>query len=50
MKEITVTCTWRSTHVITVPDDFRIPEQLDDFPAEALEEMRPDTAELVDWQ
>jgi hypothetical protein len=50
MKEITITCTWESVHVIEVPDDFVVPETLDSFPPEALEEMKPTTAELVDWK
>jgi len=49
MKEITVVCLWRSTHVIEVRDDFVIPDTLDGFPPEALEEMKPTAAELVDW-
>jgi hypothetical protein len=50
VKELRVECTWRSTHVITVPDDFEIPGTLSEFPPEALEEMTPITAELVDWK
>jgi hypothetical protein len=49
-EEITVTCTWRSHHVITVPRGFQIPSTLSGFPPEALEEMTSHTAELVDWE
>jgi hypothetical protein len=48
-REITVTATWRSTHVVTVPADFTDTGMLSDFPAGALEEMDAHTAELVDW-
>jgi hypothetical protein len=51
MKTITITCTWESTHEIEVPDDFEMSDsRLSDFPPEALEEMKPTTAELVDWE
>lgn len=49
MKTITVTCTWRSTHEVEVPDDFTDTGHLDDFPPEALEEITASTAELTDW-
>jgi hypothetical protein len=50
-EEITVTCTWETTHRITVPRGFRIPSNLSDFPEDALEEMRCDgTEHLVDWR
>lgn len=49
MKTVTVTCTWKSTHEIEVPDDFTDTGHLDDFPAEALEEMNVSAAELTDW-
>jgi len=49
MKEITITCHWRSTHVVEVDDDFTVPGSLNDFPEYVLEEMTSDTAELVDW-
>jgi len=49
MKEITITCTWQSSHAIEVPDDFEVPDTLSGFPADALEQMTPLTAELVDW-
>lgn len=47
--EIHVTCTWRSTHTVEVPDDFTDTGTLSDFPPEALEEMDSHAAELVDW-
>ncbi|MGO4583605.1 hypothetical protein AB4Z38_06920 [Arthrobacter sp. 2RAF6] len=50
MKEITITCTWRSTHVVEVEDDFDVPDNLSDFPEEVLEELTTDVAELVDWE
>jgi hypothetical protein len=49
MKTITVECTWKSTHEVEVPDDFEDTGHLDDFPAEALQDMTAHTAELVDW-
>lgn len=49
-KEIEITCTWRSTHWIEVPDDFVVPSNLSDFPDGALEEMTSDTASLIDWE
>lgn len=49
LMEIHVTCTWRSTHTVEVPDDFTDTGTLSDFPPEALEEMDSHTAELVDW-
>lgn len=49
MKTVTVECTWKSTHDIEVPDDFADTGHLDDFPAEALEEMTASAAELTDW-
>ena len=49
MKEVTVTCEWRSTHVVEVPDDFEIPAHLDGFPNDVLEELTATNAELVDW-
>jgi hypothetical protein len=50
MKEITINCTWQSRHVITVPDNFKIPETLAEFPDDVLEELTSDTAELTDWE
>jgi len=49
MKEVSITCEWRSTHVVEVPDDFEIPAKLDGFPDGVLEELTSDTAELIDW-
>lgn len=49
MKTVTITCEWRSTHVVEVPDDFVIPNTLDGFPDDVLEELTSNTAELVDW-
>ncbi len=50
MKEITITCRWESTHTVEVPDDFTVTGNLGDFPADALEEMTPHNASLVDWE
>lgn len=50
MKTITITCTWRSTHEVEVPDDFEVPAYLSDFPPDVLDEMTSHTAELVDWE
>ena len=49
MKEITITCEWRSTHVIEVPDDFKVPDTLSEFPDDVLEELTAHNAELMDW-
>jgi len=49
MKIVQVTCTWKSTHAVEVPDDFTDTGCLEDFPAQALEEMTPAAAELTDW-
>lgn len=49
MRKVTVTATWRSTHEVEVPDDFRDTGVLGDFPPEALDEIDSHTAELVDW-
>ena len=48
-KTVTIRCRWESSHEIEVPEDFTVPSTLDGFPAEALEEMTAETAELVDW-
>jgi len=48
-KEITITCEWRSTHVVEVPDDFTIPDTLSGFPEDILEELTANNAELLDW-
>lgn len=49
-KEVTITCTWKSTHVVDVPADFELPAYLDGFPDDVLEELTSSTAELVDWE
>lgn len=49
-KEVNVRATWYSYHTIEVPDDWRVPSNLDGFPEEALEEITSDVAELVDWE
>jgi hypothetical protein len=48
-RTVRVTCTWQSSHEIEVPADWEMPSSLDGFPAGALEEMKPLTAELIDW-
>lgn len=50
MKTITITCTWRSTHDVEVPDDFEVTGNLGDFPPDVLDEMTSENAELVDWE
>ena len=50
MKEIMITCHWRSAHVVEVPDDFKVPDSLAEFPGDVLDELTSDTAELVDWE
>lgn len=48
MKEIQVTCTWRSRHVVEVPDDYPgVGSSLDD---EWCDQVDSGTAELVDWE
>lgn len=49
-KEITIHCKWESTHVVEVPDDFVVPDNLTDFPADVLEELTSENASLVDWE
>lgn len=49
MKEITITCTWESNCTVTVPDDFEVPNKLDEFPEEVLEQLTTNGATLVDW-
>lgn len=46
-KEITVTCTWTSRHVIEVPFDYEPTGKLDE---EWVHEVDAHTAELVDWE
>lgn len=48
-RKVRVTCTWQSSHEIEVPADWEMPDDLDGFPPEALEEMTPLAAELTDW-
>lgn len=48
-KEITITCTWQSTHVVEVPIDFTVPNTLGGFPEDVLEELTSHIAELIDW-
>lgn len=50
MKTVTVTCYWKTHHDIEVPDDFTTPATLDGFPADALDEMTSETADLTDWE
>ena len=50
VKEITIHCTWRSSHTVEVPDDFEVPGNLSSFPPDVLEQMTPLTAELADWE
>ena len=49
-ETITITVTWESTHQIEVPAGWRPTDRLDDFPPGVLNEVTPDTAELVDWR
>lgn len=49
-KEIDITCTWRTTVRVEVPEDFEVPSVLGDFPADVLDQMTSANAELVDWQ
>lgn len=49
MKEITIHCTWKSDHLVEVPDDFVVTSNLHDWPEEVLEQLTPLAAELVDW-
>jgi hypothetical protein len=46
MKTVDVTCTWRSTTRVEVPDGYEFDGGLD--PAWA-DQVDPSTAELVDW-
>jgi len=50
MKEVEITCTWESVHRIEVPDDWEVPDTLNGFPPEALEQIKSDTAALTDWR
>lgn len=48
-EEITITCTWESSHAVQVPKGWRPTHRLDDFPDSVLEQIKSDTAQLVDW-
>lgn len=50
MKTVRVMCVWNSHHEIEVDDDWEGGSCLDDFPEDALEDMSPRNAELVDWE
>jgi hypothetical protein len=47
VKELHVTCTWRSSHVVEVPDDYEGGSTLDD---EWADQVDSQIAELVDWE
>jgi hypothetical protein len=49
-REVSVTCTWKSEHRVTVPASWNDTGHLDGFPPEALEEMTAHTASLTDWE
>ena len=49
-KEITITATWQTRHTVEVPDDFRVPNTLDGFRDDVLEEISSANAELIDWE
>lgn len=49
-KVVTITATWRSRHPLEVPDDWEVPNTLDGFTEDQLEEITSHTAELVDWE
>lgn len=46
MKELRITCTWRSTHTVEVPDDYQPGGTLDE---EWADQVDATTAELTDW-
>lgn len=48
-EEITITCRWETTHLITVPKGWRPTQYLKDFPPGTLDEINSGAAELVDW-
>lgn len=50
MREVRVTATWRSTHIFEVDDDWEVPNTLDGFDEDQLEELTPVASELVDWE
>lgn len=49
MKLITINCTWETRQLVEVPDDFEVPERLDEFPEEILDQLDTSGAQLVDW-
>lgn len=49
-KEVEVLFTWRGRVRFEVPVDWEVPDVLDGFEDWMLEEITPDTAELVDWE
>jgi len=49
-ETITITCTWKSAHVVEVPVGWRPGALLDDFPEDVLDEIDAGSAELVDWE
>jgi hypothetical protein len=49
-EEITITCRWETSHTVEVPLGWRPTARLDDFPEDVLEQLRCDTASLVDWE
>lgn len=49
MKTVMVEATWRTLHVFEVDDGGQVPDVLDGFTTEQLEQMTSQNAELVDW-
>ena len=49
-EEITITCTWESSNLVTVPKGWRPGSRLNDFPPGVAEQLTSDTAELIDWR
>jgi hypothetical protein len=50
MKTVTIHATWHTQHTLEVEDDWRVPDTLDGFTEEQLEEMTTLGASLVDWE
>lgn len=50
MKTMTITTTWKSVQNVDVPDDFELPDTLDEFPEEVLEQLDALGASLTDWE
>lgn len=50
MKRVTIRMKWENTVEVEVPDDFEVPANLTDMPADVLEQMDSLGAELVDWE